>query len=98
MKPLMVFSFGGWSASTPLYETLCQNKVVRRSICKEPNVLPAIISKNPDITLDKYRYCKKKNREGCEVFQCTSIDAYIEWLLRHHNDCLLYTSPSPRDS
>ena len=86
MKPLMVFSFGGWSASTPLYETLCQNKVVRRSVVKEPNILPAIISKNPDMTSDKYKACKKKNREGCEVFTCTSVDNYIEWLLRYHND------------
>ena len=86
MKPLMVFSFGGWSASTPLYETLCQNKVVRRSTVKEPNILPAIISKNSDSISDKYQDCKKKNREGCEVFQCTSIDDYIEWLLKHHNN------------
>lgn len=82
----MVFSFGGWSASTPLYETLCQNKVVRRSTVKEPNILPAIISKNSDSISDKYQDCKKKNREGCEVFQCTSIDDYIEWLLKHHNN------------
>ena len=86
MKPLMVFSFGGWSASTPLYETLCQNKVVRRSTVKEPNILPAIISKNSDSISDKYQDCMKKNREGCEVFQCTSIDDYIEWLLKHHNN------------
>ena len=86
MKPLMVFSFGGWSASTPLYETLCQNKVVRRSTVKEPNILPAIISKNSDSISDKYQDCKKKNREGCEVFQCTSIDDYIQWLLKHHNN------------
>ena len=86
MKPLMVFSFGGWSASTPLHKTLCQNKVVRKSLCKEPNVLPAIISKDPDSILYKYHSCKRKNKRGCELFHCTSIDGYIEWLLRHHND------------
>ena len=86
MKPLMVFSFGGWSASTPLYETLCQNKVVRRSVVKEPNILPAIIGKQPHITQQKYTDCKKDNREGCEVFSCTSVDDYIEWLLKHHNE------------
>jgi len=86
MKPLMIFSFGGWSASTPLYQTLCKNKVVRKSIVKEPNILPAIIGKQPHITLQKYTHCKQKNREGCEVFSCTSIDDYIEWLLRYHND------------
>ena len=82
----MVFSFGGWSASTPLYETLCQNKVVRRSVVKEPNILPAIIGKQPHITQQKYTDCKKDNREGCEVFSCTSVDDYIEWLLKHHNE------------
>ena len=85
MKPLMIFSFGGWSASTPLYRTLCENKVVRKHICKEPNILPAIISKNSDMISHKYRDCKNEKREGCEVFQCTSVDDYIEWLLRHHN-------------
>ena len=89
MKPLIIFSMGGWSASTPLYQTLCKNKVIRDSIKKEPNILPAIISKNPDITSDKYRDCKNEKREGCEVFQCTSVDAYIEWLLRHHtSECM----------
>ena len=84
MKPKLVFGFGAFSASTPLYKTLI--KEIPKHVAKEPNILPAIISKNPDSISDKYKYCKKKNREGCEVFQCTSIDDYIQWLLRHHNN------------
>ena len=52
----------------------------------EPNILPAIIGKQPYITQQKYTDCKKDNREGCEVFSCTSVDDYIEWLLKHHNE------------
>ena len=89
MKPLMVFSFGGWSASKPLYTTLYKNKVVCKSIVKEPNILPAIIAKDPHITSHKYDYCKRENIEGREVFLYTNVEDYIEWLLRYHNsECL----------
>ena len=48
-KPLLIFGFGGWSASTPLYKTLVgTNKVVRKNIVKEPNILSYIFSKNND--------------------------------------------------
>ncbi len=83
-KPLMIFSFGGWSASTPLYRTLIKNKVVRRNSIKEPNIIPAIISNNPDMISDKYRDLKRKNVDDYQVFECTTVDAYIDWLLRHH--------------
>ncbi len=85
-KPLMIFSMGGWSASTPLYLTLCKNKIVRRSLVKEPNILPSIILGNPKMLLNKYRKCKERHKEGCEGFKCTSVDAYIEWLLRRYHD------------
>jgi len=86
----MIFSFGGWSASTPLYNTLCENNIVCRNIVKEPNILPAILGKNPDILLDKYNNCKRKNKEGYEVFTYNSIDSYIDWLLRryHKHECM----------
>ena len=42
-KPLLIFGFGGWSASTPLYKTLVgTNKVVRKNIVKEPSILSYI--------------------------------------------------------
>lgn len=82
----MIFSFGGWSASTPLYRTLVDNKVVCKHIVKEPNILPAILGKNPNMLLDKYNWCKRNNKEGCEVFTYNSIDSYIDWLLRRYDD------------
>tara|TARA_R100001463_G_scaffold33691_1_gene74460 strand:- start:585 stop:1466 length:882 start_codon:yes stop_codon:yes gene_type:complete len=89
MKPRMIFSFGGWSASTPLQKTLIKNKVVCKPVIKEPNILPSIIQQNSSLVLGKYIHCKENNKEGYEVFRCNTIDKYIDWLLRryHNNDC-----------
>ena len=90
MKPLLIFSMGGYSASSPLYNLLCENKVVRRSTVKEPNILPALITKDSALRQKMlvkhgFEHCVSKNREGSEVFKCKTIDDYIEWLLKHHD-------------
>ena len=91
-KPLLIFGFGGWSASTPLYKTLVStNKVVCKNIAKEPNILSYIFSKNNDwenVMLEKYNHSRKKGKKGYEIFLQSNltIDYYIEWLLYRCNN------------
>ena len=88
----MVFSFGPWSASHPIYKTYTQtNKIVYGSIFKEPHVLPYIFTKNhyewETIRLSEYESCKNQNREGYEMLSPNiSVDGYIELLLERYDN------------
>ena len=48
MKPKLLFGTGiGWSATTPLYETLRSHKIINSGISKEPETLDWIANRDP---------------------------------------------------
>ena len=48
MKPKLLFGTGiGWSATTPLYETLRSHKIISSGISKEPETLDWIANRDP---------------------------------------------------
>ena len=60
MKPKLLFGTGiGWSATTPLYETLRSHKIINSGISKEPETLDWIANK--DSHTWKYRRSPKYN-------------------------------------
>ena len=95
MKPKLVFGFGAFSASTPLYKTLV--RVISKNIVKEPNILSSIYSKkNFEWVIEgKYNHVLKKKREGADIFAPgnQTIDYYINWLLAKNNDVCDFSNP-----
>ena len=94
MKPKLVFGFGAFSASTPLYKTLV--RVIRKHVAKEPCILPSIYSKNYENSIKaKYLQAIRKKREGLDIFAPgnQTISYYIDWLLEKNCDVCDFSNP-----
>ena len=103
MKPKLLFGTGiGWSATTPLYETLRSHKIINSGISKEPETLDWIANRDPYTW--KYKRSPKYNeyigrksesklRNSKLLFsKDTTLDNFVEYYKLLSNDDRPYVS------
>ena len=103
MKPKLLFGTGiGWSATTPLYETLRSHKIIISGISKEPETLDWIANRDPYTwkykRSPKYNeYIRRKSesklRNSKLLFsKDTTLDNFVEYYKLLSNDDRPYVS------
>ena len=103
MKPKLLFGTGiGWSATTPLYETLRSHKIISSGISKEPETLDWIANRDPYTW--KYKRSPKYNeyigrksesklKNSKLLFsKDTTLDNFVEYYKLLSNDDRPYVS------